>query len=236
MISDKDSVLVKIRKLMELSKSNNAHEASLAATRAQELMLRHRIQQAELIGDQEEKEEITKSQIHSDKQKRSLWKSSLADAIAKGFQCRVYLSGVNIIVIGRKSDIDTVQYLHQYLMKELQRLADIEFSKVRRIGDLTHGKTWKNNFYYGAVSAIRDRLKIQRDDIMKTASNQAITVITRDVARVEAVYNNLRLGKPLTYKAARHATARQVGYDVGKSVELGARGSGLKSRGKLLTS
>ena len=43
-------VVEKIRKLLELSKSDNEHEAASAAAMAQELMVKHAIEEEEIRG------------------------------------------------------------------------------------------------------------------------------------------------------------------------------------------
>lgn len=239
-----------IKKLLKLAKSDNANEAELAAARAQELMLYHQIDAADIDLTEGEaprpKEEIGRETLDSGKQRRTIWKGRLASAVAKGFGCRMYWQGKHTIIVGRPSDVQTVKYLYDFLVRELERLAADDFMMYKLEGGNVHGKTWKTNFYDGAVEAIDVRLYEQRQEIFNKVRDEAEAVEAdetattgakctalarvRELDRLEEetrelneYYKNIfgpRGGRSITVNRTYNHNARSAGRAAGNNVRL----------------
>ena len=150
-----EKVVDRVRKLLELSKSDNMNEAGNAAAAAQELMSKHAISQAMLDISPDEDETIENDLLRGSSAKQlETWKGQLGVATAEVNQCRCYRSGSDLRVIGRPSDATTVRYLFSYIVREIDRLA-IEGSRER--GET--GRSWMNNFRLGATQEVCKRLR-----------------------------------------------------------------------------
>lgn len=252
-----EAIISKAIRLLKLAQSDNPHEAALAAAKAQEIIDRHKL--AGLTADSEipgEVREIPDEPIRGfedpldyaksgEGKNLSRWRVTLASALAKANQARIYTSGSTIKIVGRPSDAETIRYMYQYLASEIERL-----TKIHAKGN---GKTWANNFRYGIVDEIRDRLAQQREETVRKMKDGAVGLSTGQTGmalvridkvlakleqRGEEVENwmdkNLRLHK--TYARSRSDYgAREAGRQAGKSIQLGG-GKGLTSGARQLGS
>lgn len=228
--------IAKVTKLLRLSESSNPHEAALAAQRAQEILTRYDIDRAALSldGGSEPDEAIEdfsrRAPLDEGGKSLATWKLSLANTIAKANQSRIYRTGVAVGIVGRPSDVEKVRYLYDYLLREVDRLADRDGKGC--------GKTWRTQYRFGVVEAItvklaETRAKVEnemRAEVQGTALvrvNEAIQNIERKDRALDAwVSANLKLrAGPRRPMRANHG-AREAGREAGKSITIsGARGS-----------
>lgn len=235
-----NSVFEKIRKLLALSKSANVHEAATAAAMAQELMMAHKIEMADLeitTGVVEEAEDVVDQTIDDHGKKTQQWRVTLAGALASAFGCKLYLWGPRIHLIGTTSNVQTVNYMQQFLSLEITRLCEDEFRKARSEGGaLEEGRVWKNNFKQGAVSALSQRLydqrRAQQARFVQTAQ-QALVLVRKkeelEAAKVNEQWNKIfgnGRGRTRSFsggRASRDAFSR--GQAAGRNINLSSRGS-----------
>src|SRR4029077_4566600 len=156
-----DEALEKAKKLLRLSQSTNPHEAALAASRAQEIIDRFKIESISL--DLEDKQSAPKpdepikdfrADPLDDSGRAETWKYRLASEIAKQNQCKLY-SCRGICIIGRPSDATAVRYLCAWLSREIERLA--------RSHCAGYGRNYFNNFRIGAAETVARRLAEQAE-------------------------------------------------------------------------
>lgn len=160
------SIVDKIRKLLNLSRSSNVNEAANAAARAQELMLAHKIEVADLevgTGSRAPVEAVNDEILEQGSKRAQRWRLMLASKLATAFGCRMYYSSGGLInVVGTVSAIQTVKYMQGYLALEITRLCDESCGKS--LGYAMSPITWRNSFKDGAVHAIGERLQAQRKE------------------------------------------------------------------------
>ncbi len=197
-----EKIIDKIRKLLALAKSDNVNEAAAAAARAQAIIDNHKIDLA-LLQEEEQHEEQPEEPVRrcldfplfAVARRIPAWKWDLAWSLCDANQCRPWSSTEYdeaeekyarvCYVIGRTGDAQTVQYLHQYLAHEIDRLAKTHSGK---------GRTWLNNFRLGAVSEIERRLKLKkrydRKALTRSAAESgdstALVKMESALARIEA--------------------------------------------------
>lgn len=240
-------VVDKVRKLLRLSTSSNAHEAALAAAKAQELIDRHQLAQVTLeletptsVAALEPIQNFHDAPL--DRPTRlDQWRGRLASCLARANACRIYFFGPRIMLIGRASDAETVRYLYAWLVQEVDRLAEADGAGK--------GRTWRNNFRHGVVDGINAQLKRQRQTFAETMRheasgnahalvrvNQALARMNDRQCEVDAwmrEHLNLaaRRSSPINYDAA----ARDAGRQAGASIAIGKARRGLSSGTKRLT-
>lgn len=176
-----NDIITKIRKLLELSKSTNEHEAANAAARAADLMLKHQIEEADLEahGGEAKPDPITDEAI-DERGKWVSWKGWLTMGLAEAFGCETYRTlewsnTKNKTVdahhcVGPASALETIRYMYAYLTKEIERLADEGYKteceeRLKSGLDTRHlppARGWKASFRAGAANTIRARLEAQR--------------------------------------------------------------------------
>jgi hypothetical protein len=246
----REKAIDKVRKLLELAKSDNVNEAGNAAAMAQELMSKHAISEAMLDVSPDSDEEIEHDVLHQGYgQNLPTWKGQLGVVLSEVNQCKCFRSGPALNIIGRPSDANTVRYLFAYIVRQIDKLAIAE-ANIR--GNVE--KTWMNNFRLGAVIEVNRRLQeahaaakaaMRREadasDTMGTGValmrvNNALVKMAQHKNAVEAYgKRNLRLRKRSGGKARYDDGAFKAGKRAGATIDLnnstskGGLGSGSRA-------
>ncbi len=242
-----EEALQKVAKLLRLAKSDNVNEAAVAASMAQAIMERFKLQasdvdvnapngaRASTNGARPQDSEPIQNFGHVplDTQ-NSTWRIRLASTLAHANQCMLYLSGKHLCLVGRASDVDTVRYLYSWLAPEIDRLTVLHGKG--------NGKTWCNNFRLGVCDAIAEKIHAQtettraevRAEAFATGGESAIVRVNQSIERVKAqtaevsrwAANNMKLGRGTARTHRSDFGAREAGRKVGQSIHLNsARGS-----------
>jgi hypothetical protein len=194
--------LDRVRKLLALATSPDAHEAASAAAHAQALIDRHRLR---AILDEESAAEsgddpITDARDQPLETARKIrpWKVLLALELASRNGCVAYTletdDGQSLVLVGRAADREAVTTLWSWLVRRIEWLS------------ATHGagrsRRWHDDFRVGVVDAIAKRFAGEnREEPAEHAPLDARSIARVDqaiAARAEAlnrfVDKHLRLG------------------------------------------
>lgn len=208
-MTDQEKIIDRIRKLMALATSSNEHESAAAAGKAQELMLKHNLSAAVL----EEKQSDNVREF-IDEKNGSTWRASLLNGIALGLMCRIVVHPVSgktkrYAVLGRPQNVEVVQYMYEYLTKELERLSPRPLHTAE-----------SNAFRRGAVSVIGQRMRETFAEFKQASTDTMALVVAEDKA-VEAFKDELY--KELSKGRAGHigdASAYRAGQAAGMNIPL----------------
>jgi hypothetical protein len=245
------SIIDKIRKLRELSKSDNVNEAAAAARAADKLISEHRLTEAELnIADPGSAEKpIEDTGVLYESARVIRWKANLAMLLADNYSCSVwndwkrsrtvdlntgYVAYGNQVsryrLVGRKSDIEIVNYMFAWLSVEIDRLA-----KKNASG---RGMVYSQSYCMGAVSGIKEQLRLQKEATraQAQASGQSTALVKLDERAKEAeialhtMHTNLK-SKKSNYQGGFNDGAYGAGKEAGRNIHLG---KALPGQNKLL--
>jgi hypothetical protein len=231
---DIDRVLSKIRKLQALSESPNANEAASAAAKIQDMLFQHNLTLADVPGEDTDSrkyimEPYNLMQVAS-LDTNMVWRRQMLNSIAQFNFCRTIIShktkarkgAVNeaVCIIGRKENIEVVEYLYEYLVSEIYRLGEIEWNTRGFISSRVPRKQYLNSFYMGCVSAVHHTLsarhKTQADATVGSTALVRQVEVELDTA-VNEFFNNVTSGKRVKITDAR---AFNSGYEVGGSIRI----------------
>lgn len=221
-------------------KAHDVQEATVAAQKAQALMLKYHIDQGML--SKEEQAAVGEHLINAQhKSAMYSWQSDLLTGLAQTNFCKVWQTPYatdrdgnqcfdRSTILGHEDDVKVVSYLFAYLFREIRRLAK---EAVKNQGEYTQddwGRTVKISahakwmfsldFGRGAVSAIVDRLAAERryaEQEFATESTSTAIVVARDAAVEDFYYQKLYGMDKATYKAKQAAlsAAFDAGYKIG---------------------
>jgi hypothetical protein len=249
-----NKIIDRIRKLLELSKSANEHEAASAGARAAALMEEHQISEAVLrVTDEREAEPVVEGSVAAGRQsgRRVAWKCTIVRGAAKAMGCsNTFTTGGKMSTFGHTSAVQTWSYLCQYLFREVDRLAD-EAWETQRLRFASHDaagpRAWKNAFRLGAAHVICERLKKQakrQDDhraaavaaVAPVEATMALAIIAKDRALVDAEYarraESFVKGTPIGQISS--GDGYRAGRKAGETVALSGGGPGLPAPAKAL--
>lgn len=216
----------RIRRLLALSESSNVHEAAAAAAKAQELMTKHQIDQAEvaeLAGEDDEPLEDEELQVFGSKV--VTWRECLAAALATANGCDLYhrisrqggRRRASSRIVGPVGAVAAVRYMLAYLEREVDRLCQKE------AGDWGRGalpRSWYRNFRFGAAYAIGRRLHAAAKEVRAAAApGCALVRVDRDAERVAAAMAEKGL-KASRKPSVTDTSAFAEGMKAGRTVVL----------------
>ncbi|MDQ0149604.1 DUF2786 domain-containing protein [Eubacterium multiforme] len=179
-----NEIIIKIKKLLALSKSSNENEAKNAMLKAQQLMIKHKI----TIQEAENFEEINIGEETSNIKFRSIkWKANLASVIADNFGCILYYNthskGVHEIKFyGKEEDRIICSIMMAYAVKCIESSSIKYINELRKDRRRKHFKNIKTDYALGFING----LKVQFDKQVK--SNEWGLVIVRD-RKVDEMFN-----------------------------------------------
>lgn len=148
------TVADKIRSLLSLARSDNPHEAALAAQRAAELMERHGVDAATIEGAPEDP--VADATVREDGSR--VWNRCLVGVVAKRFFCEAWgnVGEGTITVVGRSGDVAAVVVLAAWLRRQLLAACVRAHRATPGSGNLT---AWTTTFMSGAVTEIARRMR-----------------------------------------------------------------------------
>lgn len=184
---------------LKLSKSTNADEAALAASMAQKIIEKYKLDVTALDYDGAKiDDEPIKDFGFSDPLEKvayvKSWMIRLATIVARANECRAVFvradlteagdsrnRGCIIKIVGRPSDASATRYIHSYLRGEVVRLRDENCAG--------NSNTYKRQFALGVVEAIAVKLKAANSEAVAQARSDhasnalALVRINQAVAR-----------------------------------------------------
>lgn len=177
---DHKEIIGKIRKLIELSQSNNEHEAASAAAKAQILLSKYNLSMAEI----DTNDESLKARRVGQKTCKRLdsWAHILARGVSKAFDCDYYHSATTgtTVFVGVGADPEVCGYTYDYLRKKLSRLVASYISGAcSRLCSTKSKRDARKSFLIGALCVIIERLEKQKKH---TPITPGALVLVKDAA------------------------------------------------------
>jgi hypothetical protein len=176
-----ESVISRVRKLLALArdKGTTREEAAVAAARARELMLKHRLTEDDVVEVQSFVEEM---ELSGDGM-MAIWRVGLLASVATYFDCTVVrkrsLRGAeHVKVIGKPKNVDATHTLYTRLVKEIDKLCSQDLKDESR----SDGESRSDELRSGSRSGSGDRpAKVTRS--MRDAYHRGAAVTIRDRLR-----------------------------------------------------
>lgn len=212
-------IIAKVSKLLELAKSENEHEASLAGARAAELMAKHQIQMAEVMGyvrDAPVEPELGRLDADDDapwSKRLELWKTTLAVVVADAFGGKTFYRGnkhYTLHMVGPPDSVNAARYMYAFLFHQVNALSR------RAMRERAESNSFRRAYAAGMVNRIGVRLREGR-----TAGIGSSTALVRVEAAVVAKYESMghRASKA---GGTQRPDGRLDGWRDGEHVDLAA--------------
>lgn len=223
-----EKVIAKIRALRALATSSNVHEAAAAAAQAAKLLLMHDLIEADvdaIAGEPVEAPTIADEPLDRYGSRIPGWKSSLAGFLTRTHGCAGWLRRMKpgapssgdgstdwtYVLVGRRSDVETVRYLYAWLTSEITRIANAT--------GRGNGRAWFNAFHLGAVVGIMEQMKVATAEVRAQATGTSLAIVDSRQAAAEA----LKPGGLKTTRSPRFSSGDgfRRGQEAGRSMHVG---------------
>lgn len=235
-----DSILAKIKKLQALTTDRGAtpEEAATAAAKAQALLFERNLSQC----DVDTKEQAgpdpygkVETTLEGANRNTVTWRRTLLYTIAKHNFCTAITlpNQTKMIVIGKRSNVETVLYLNHILVREIERLA-IEAGKTV----LSARSAYMVSFCRGAVATIHSRLQAQQRESEQAATSTTNARGTSNAVAIRTMSQELDKAVTHFYPGGLRTSSRRTrvgsmdGYRSGQQAGAGIsmhRGVGSRS-------
>lgn len=213
---ENEKIISQIKKLFELSRNNpSAEEAKSAALKAQELLVKHHIEYAEVENiDLDKTEEIDEVKVDVPAKK---WKYSLAHLCADNFRCEFFMNGkYRFVFYGHKTDAEVCAETFKYLFDMGNRLGN----KLAREAREKYG--WADNVYnscvMGFISGVRQALAEQSKALMVIVPEDVKDGFAQRTKGFKVVHNS----GVHAHRGDAYEQGRQHGYNAMKRNALEA--------------
>lgn len=234
-MSDIQSIIAKVQKLLALSANNtNENEARAAAAMADRLLQEHRISQAQLeAAGSIQSEPFSRKNLHSGG-RRVAWMEVVLAELCTHYGGAMYYntfrSGgcggrgggeggkgtTTYTVLARESDLAVIQYMFDYLTGQVDRLA-----RWHTGGEgIRVSVAWRLGCAMGIASQFRDLRAAMK---AAASSEQSCAIVLLDKRQSEAKTELDKQVKLTTGKAVYGGTdsaARSAGYAEGRKVQI----------------
>jgi hypothetical protein len=213
---NRDDILNKIRALLRLAKSDNAHEAQLAMQRALEIAAKHQIDLSSL-SPEDDLNRLTGDFLNLPSRLAFEYKEALNTA--HGFfnvnvTVLIGMDNKRALIVGTKLDIELASYVVTYLVRaSRQSLAAYRAAEKAARRRMTPGKA--QNYLKGFFWGVRDALRQQQKAVQAAHSGYQLALDNGRTARDEAAQPFLQAEKagPSTALATReHRVNRAASF------------------------
>lgn len=219
-----EKLLARLKKLMALSESSNPHEAELATSKANELLVRHNLERIELEMADEVYVVPVLFSAKANAKMHAIYEILKTFYVAPVFTKRRGL--VALDVVADKTGVAFAEYVASFLSHELDRLWEVT-KKEQKL----KGARAKNSFYAGVargyVSKIKDSQKSFSQTALIKVENESMQMLKRVYSRLSSTSSNSKTdmsamnhgtsaGRNLTIRAGverRGASGRLLSYD-----------------------
>lgn len=198
-----EKILDRIRRLLALSTSSNEYEAALAASKAQDLLLKYNLEMSQIhqvVEDEVERWNFQTPLIEG-------WLSTLMNAVARNNLCRVvqgkgYKTGEfkighstagkevrEFYLFGKKPNLEVTEFMYSYLAAEIDRLTPPK-----------KGAKYTTSFRMGAVNIVGERMREELKTFQSTDETRALIVVSDKAVgeKVKEAFPRLRNSRSST--------------------------------------
>lgn len=226
----KHNIIERIQKLLALSKSDNPNEAANAAALADKLINKHQISNAELQATSHEQVPVDryKDPIYSSA-RRTAWKAHLASALARHYDCAVYISfghegrnkTSNYTLVGREEDCAIACFMFGWVSNEIERLAKKNAAGL--------GHNYSQTYCEGAGVGVLEKLRTEKESLRTEAQaeGKGAAIVLLDKKAMEArqkmqqLVPNLGRSAGLGGASNKNGMAFNSGREAGRNMNIG---------------
>lgn len=160
-----ENIILKIKKLLALSKSSNQNEAQNAMLKAQKLLIKYKLSLQEIESYSIEKIKIEDFKTNQKFRGKS-WKGNLAQVIADNFGCFLYYNTGNykvhrVCFYGKEEDVVIANIMFEYAVKWINLEGNKLVKRMKQDKRRKHFDGIKNDYALGFIAGLKERFKSQ---------------------------------------------------------------------------
>jgi len=240
-MSDDDrraKVLHRVRKLLDRAQSPNEHEAATALRMAQELMEKHRIDEAE-IGRHTGDARFDDGTVIAQRDELEQWREYLASWICRLNDCwpyvakqafhddqgRVVTHRDSLCAVGTPEDLSVASYMTAYAERAVESMSREAWDGYSRIFGQKGRDGFVDAFCHGAAQRFVTRLKQRREELRMGAPETAIARLDQRIHDAEkAAKDGENIAPPNMQQRYVDMAGYRLGWEQGQKINLPGHG------------
>lgn len=215
-----NGIIDKIKKLLSLATSDNQNEAELASKKAQELLIKHNLEKADIkeAPEYNEKREAYKRANPALKFIHPLLTEYYFVYMYRHTSRSPFIDN-EYVMVGTKENIEIAGYVRSFLLNSFKQLYKIENKKQNWKGK------YRDVFYYGLYEGLKEQLEAQRKAIDTEGA-----LVPINEALVRHVESQHKLSHRRRHVNGSNEDARAAGQEAGRNLKI-SRGITTQSSG-----
>lgn len=217
----KDEIIIKINKLLALSKSSNENEAQNAMLKAQMLLAKYKLSMKEVESYSNKNIKIEDFKT-KEKFRGKSWKSNLAKVIADNFGCFLYYNTGNykvhrVCFYGKEEDVIIANIMFEYAVKWINLEGNKLVKRMKQDRRRKYFDGIKNDYALGFIAGLKERFRKQI-----TENKEWGLILQKDQVVIES-YNKFSRGFgkiSVDESFNRHYEAYKQGEHDGKKFDI----------------
>lgn len=227
--------IAKLKKLYEGAKEINSEgEANKAAAIMQKLLIEYNLTMED-VGSIEEKNKnnVLDEKISGNDYKTmgGIWEQRVTYVICKWNFCKCYIYGNsyrNLLIVGRKNNIELVKWLTKILKERFYDLAKKrwkEYHKIKPYSAISQG-VWMRSYLIGCAEGLDENFKKEKENSQKKdnqKSERVTALVLRSNTEIDEYVKVQHGGEKKSNKGVgRHynSDARSTGYNDGRNTNI----------------
>lgn len=206
-----EKLLGKLKKLLALASSDNAHERELATLKANQLLLEHNLD----LTKESAKDETVYVKRVLQSSRKSVKHAAIYEILKTFFVSPVFNHGRGVFyleVIGDKTSVELADYVASFLNHELE----VMWKETQKEQRHLKGLAAKNSFFNGVARGYVEKIKKQKTTL---ASGYDLVAIEKNLQRnLHMVYP--RIGHASLSGGHHHADAHDSGVKKGSNLSI----------------
>ena len=216
-----EEIILKIQKLLALSKSSNQNEAQNAMLKAQKLLMKHKLSMQDIENYSSDNIKIEDFKTEQRFRGKS-WKSNLANIIANNFGCFLYYKTGNrqvhtVCFYGKEEDVIIANIMFEYAVKCINLEGNKLVKRMKQDKRRKHFDGIKTDYAIGFIVGLEERFRNQ----LKENAEWGL-VLQKDQVVIDS-YNKFSSGFgkiSVNEKFSRHLKAYKQGEEDGKKFDI----------------
>lgn len=226
-----DSILARIKKLLEGASGRTQAEIETAQALANAMLIKYNVSLAQIQAvDTTKKKKVTQSKMDLNNMQtrhEAGWVGDLANVIAKANLCYVLLVHGKqfkydqgfMWIIGEDHNIELVAYMVEVAHRKIKELGSILW---RQYVGAEKRNTWHRGFYRGAVHGLGQRLRASIEEQLRLPSSQEYGIVLRDKDKAIHEYISLHFNvKPAKNSSLKGTEGYTTGVITGRGMNIG---------------
>ncbi len=207
---EESGILRKVQKLLSLATSRNQHEAELALSKSQQLLLKHNID-TRYVSDEEK---IFLKRILKQKQATAKIRA-IAKILETFFVSIVFHRGKGCIyleIMGNKSNVEVAEYVAKVLQDELDNLWSLAQQNTSLRGLIA-----KNSFFLGLAKGYCNKVQALKKDYSSDMTHAVMVIEKQLIDAKELIYPRLSY---TTRRTGHCSTSSALGEKMGRQLNI----------------